>query len=136
MIDFTHLFSKLFSVVVFVGACTFITAMPKNVTYGGGYISYIKSKTQVLLSEEEVQQVIGQIADHRLHPSIKTHREHAAHVKEIIASKEAAQSADAKSCPKCGSEMVLRTSKQGPDADNQFWGCSAFPKCRMVEVRE
>jgi len=127
---------KLFSVVVFVGGCTFKTAMPRDVTYGGGYISYIKSRTKVLLSEEEVQQVIKQIADHRLHPSIKTHREHAAHVKEIVANKEAAQPSDAKSCPKCGSAMVLRTAEKGSDAGNQFWGCSAFPKCRVVEAME
>ncbi|NWF38466.1 nuclease [Mariprofundus sp. NF] len=127
---------KLFSLVVFVGDSTFKTEMPENVTYGGGYIRFIKSHTEILLTESEVQQVIGQIADHRLHPSIKTHRQHAAHVKEIVASKEAAQSTDAKSCPKCGSEMVLRTSKKGPNAGNEFWGCSAFPKCRAVTAFE
>ena len=34
------------------------------------------------------------------------------------------------SCPKCGSEMVKRLAKKGPNAGNQFWGCKAFPKCR------
>jgi len=53
-------------------------------------------------------------------------------MKEIIANKEALQSPDSKSCPKCGSVMVLRTSKKGPQAGNQFWGCSAFPKCRAI----
>jgi len=38
---------KLFSVVVFVGDSTFKTTMPENVTYAGGYISFIKSKTKV-----------------------------------------------------------------------------------------
>lgn len=33
------------------------------------------------------------------------------------------------SCPKCGSEMVKRTAKKGPNAGNQFWGCSEFPDC-------
>ena len=33
-------------------------------------------------------------------------------------------------CPLCGSEMVLRTAKKGPKAGENFWGCSAFPKCR------
>jgi len=127
---------KLFSVVVFVGASSFKTEMPENVTEGGGYIRYIRSKTKVLLSEQEVQQVIQQVADHRLHPSIKTHREHAAHVKEIVASKEAGQPLGAKPCPKCGSDMVLRTSKKGPNAGNEFWGCSAFPKCRGIVVFE
>jgi len=84
----------------------------------------------------EVQQVIQQIAEGRLKPSLKTHIEHARHVKEIVATKEAAQPSDTKACPKCGSNMVLRTSKKGPNAGNKFWGCSAFPKCRTIEAME
>ena len=34
------------------------------------------------------------------------------------------------SCPVCDREMVLRTAKKGNSAGKQFWGCSAFPKCR------
>ncbi|GAV20994.1 DNA topoisomerase I [Mariprofundus micogutta] len=125
---------KMFSVVVFVGDSTFKTDMPENVTYGGGYIRYIKSKTQILLTETEVQQIIGQIAEGRLKPSLKTSREHAKHVRRCVAAKsELAESPATKSCPKCGSEMVLRTSKKGPQAGNQFWGCSAFPKCKTLE---
>lgn len=32
-------------------------------------------------------------------------------------------------CPKCGSEMVLRTAKQGEYKGKEFWGCSKYPKC-------
>lgn len=35
-------------------------------------------------------------------------------------------------CPKCGSKLVLRTAKKGDNAGNQFYGCSAFPKCRYI----
>jgi restriction system protein len=31
------------------------------------------------------------------------------------------------SCPKCGSEMVLRTAKKGKYAGQKFWGCTGFP---------
>jgi restriction system protein len=37
-----------------------------------------------------------------------------------------------RSCPKCGSEMVLRTAKKGDFAGQKFWGCSKFPKCRSI----
>lgn len=37
-----------------------------------------------------------------------------------------------KFCPKCESEMVLRTAKKGPDAGSQFWGCSTYPRCRFT----
>lgn len=38
-----------------------------------------------------------------------------------------------KSCPRCGSKLVLRTVKSGTNAGKQFYGCSAFPKCRYTE---
>lgn len=36
-------------------------------------------------------------------------------------------------CPRCGSTLVLRTAKKGENAGNQFYGCSAFPKCRYIK---
>lgn len=37
-----------------------------------------------------------------------------------------------KFCPKCESEMVLRTATQGASSGQQFWGCSAYPRCRFT----
>jgi restriction system protein len=37
-----------------------------------------------------------------------------------------------KYCPKCESEMVLRTATKGLGAGEQFWGCSAYPECRFT----
>lgn len=37
-----------------------------------------------------------------------------------------------KFCPKCEREMVLRTATKGLNAGNQFWGCSAYPRCRYT----
>jgi len=40
-------------------------------------------------------------------------------------------------CPKCGSEMVLRTAKRGDNQGRQFWGCSKYPQCRgILEVEK
>jgi len=33
-------------------------------------------------------------------------------------------------CPKCGSPMILRTAKRGPNAGKKFYGCSRYPKCK------
>ena len=38
-----------------------------------------------------------------------------------------------KICPRCGEKLVLRIAKKGENAGNEFWGCSAFPKCRYIE---
>lgn len=34
-------------------------------------------------------------------------------------------------CPFCGSELILRKGKYG-----QFWGCSAYPKCKFTRPAE
>lgn len=34
-------------------------------------------------------------------------------------------------CPYCGKPLVLRNGKYG-----QFWGCSAYPKCRFTRKAE
>ena len=67
---------KIFSLIVFVGDSTFKTKMPKNVTYAGGFIRFINSKTEKLLSEKEVETVISMIEAGRLSKTFKTHREH------------------------------------------------------------
>lgn len=115
------------SVVVFVGNSAFKTEMPENVTYGKGYIRFIKSKQQLVLSEAEVRNVTRKIEAGRLTPSFKTNREHVKHVKTIVAAKE-----NIHSCPKCGSDMILREVKKGPNSGNKFWGCSTFQKCGSV----
>ncbi len=118
---------QVFSVVVFVGGSTFKTKIPENVTYGKGYIRLIKSKTQPVLSVDEVEDIKAQIEAGRLAPSFKTNREHVRHVKTIVANKN-----NQKQCPKCGSPMVMREVKKGQNIGKKFWGCSRFPKCRGV----
>ena len=115
------------SVVVFVGDSAFKSAMPPNVTRGLGYVAYIKSFRKQVLSESEIQRVVSQIESGRLEPSRQTHRQHVQMLRE-----RGDPSAERK-CPKCGSSMVLRTAKRGSNAGNQFWGCSAYPRCRVVQ---
>jgi len=33
-------------------------------------------------------------------------------------------------CPVCGSPMTLRTARFGPNAGNEFWGCTRYPNCK------
>lgn len=53
--------------------------------------------------------------------------------KVIEPDPEAAFSENELICPRCGSKLVLRTAKKGDNAGNQFYGCSAFPKCRYIK---
>lgn len=118
---------QVYSLVVFVGDSTFKTPMPKNVTYGGGYIRFIKTHDEEQLSEAEVQSIIDAIQSGRLAGTFKIHRQHVAHVKQIVAKKESEPR-----CPKCRGEVVKRTVKRGENAGKEFLGCKAFPKCRGI----
>ncbi|MDP6546818.1 MAG: NERD domain-containing protein [Phycisphaerae bacterium] len=33
-------------------------------------------------------------------------------------------------CPKCDSDMILRTAKRGQRKGNKFYGCTRYPKCK------
>ena len=114
----------IFSVIVFVGNADFKTVMPKNVTKQGSYIDYIKSKTDLVLSHDEVAKVVKQIESSRCERGLKTDREH------IQRLNDRHQSKSDDSCQKCGSGMVVRSVKKGANAGRQFLGCSSFPKCR------
>jgi len=48
--------------------------------------------------------------------------------------KQAAITLNDRLCPKCASPMVKRIAKKGQNAGNEFWACSAFPKCKHTET--
>ena len=36
-------------------------------------------------------------------------------------------------CPKCSSELIVKTAQKGKNKGNDFLACSSFPKCRYTE---
>ncbi len=52
---------------------------------------------------------------------------------KILPATEKEEKEEKKLCPRCGRQLILRTAAKGPNAGNQFWGCSGFPNCRYVE---
>ncbi len=86
-------------------------------------------------SEEIASQLapyIGQSVTQLTTPVRSTAREPVGIVPSVVAKPEAAiKSTNLEpTCPKCGSAMILRTAKNGPNAGHQFWGCSKYPSCR------
>jgi predicted RNA-binding Zn-ribbon protein involved in translation (DUF1610 family) len=116
--------NKFHSLVMFWGECEFKTPMPDNVMMKG-YTKYIKSKTEVLFTEEEVADICSAISTGRLPLSWKTGKEHLQSLKDRHDSKSV--------CPKCGFDLILRTASQGPNAGSKFYGCSGFPRCRFTK---
>lgn len=134
----------IYSVVVFVGDSTFKTEMPDNVVKSGEYIRFIKSKIHPVLTDEQVCEIINRIQSGRLTPSLKVNQEHVQHVQKIVAKKSssplnsgtlaaAGQASTAKACPKCGGNLVRRTSKSGARTGMPFWGCAEYPSCRFIQ---
>ena len=120
---------KIHGVVCFMGDAKFKTEVPKGVFLEGRYVNYIKSFRTELFSKKEVDALVCRIETNRLKRGFKTNRNHVRHVKAVIkpsAPKE-------KTCPRCGSEMVIRTAKKGVHAGNKFWGCSRYPACRSTQ---
>ncbi|MDE2420763.1 MAG: NERD domain-containing protein [Gammaproteobacteria bacterium] len=64
LLGLTH--EQMHLLVVFVGDCTLKSTMPENVTKGKDYLKFIKSKTDEVLSEQEVTEIIGKIESGRL----------------------------------------------------------------------
>lgn len=70
------------SVIVFVGEAEFKTRMPANVTKGYGFIRYIKSFENPILTDRQVDRILRLIEEKRLPPSGKTDRLHVRNIKE------------------------------------------------------
>lgn len=117
----------LHSVITFVGDSTFKTQMPANVTQGSKFIRYIKSFNQPVFTEADVNAMLQTLQTGRRAATRATHREHVQNLKRR--SDPTAE----RQCPKCGNALLVRTAKSGAKAGQQFWGCSAFPKCRTMQ---
>lgn len=112
------------SVVMFWGECQFKTEMPPNVM-NRGYISYLKSKTAILFTDEEVDLLYLALKEGRLPKTWRTKRTHLASLTERYQSETV--------CPKCDGELRLVTAKRGKNAGGQFLGCSNYPRCRFTK---
>lgn len=125
---------KIHSVVMFLGECSFKTKMPENVL-DGGYVTYIKSKSKVFFSDNEVEQLVDAIQSGRLPRTWATHQAHVASLKTRHTKSDSNDSGDklaGPNCPICGNSMLKRLAKSGVNAGKEFWGCSQFPKCRGI----
>ncbi len=75
------------------------------------------------ISVEEVNRIYYQLVPY----TQKTAAEKQVHVEQVIGRLQ-----DTSTCPFCGGKLVLRAARKGPDAGQQFYGCSNYPKCRFT----
>lgn len=113
----------LHSVVVFVGSSEFKTVMPSNVVERRELVPYIRSKTDILLSDKKIKDSIRTLKRSQI-SRFGARRKHVQNLRENQRNPI---------CPWCGKAMVLRTAEKGPNAGGQFWGCSGYPRCRVTK---
>ena len=115
--------SIIHTVVYFVGDCTFKTPMPANVMKSG-LRRHIRQYRKLILSPEEASRIFLMLERHVAESSI-TRRDH-------VRSLRARHSSNTV-CPRCGSKLVIRTARKGPNAGSKFLGCANYPKCRFTK---
>lgn len=135
----------IFSVIVFSERCELkkitlqssdIAVIKRDLTYRT--VKNIWDKTEDKLTEDQVQKIYEKLKLlTNVDEAIK-----AAHIQNIE-NKYKKKSSDNNEnsetagedlvCPWCGNKLVLRTAKKGLNVGNQFYGCSAFPKCRYIK---
>ena len=86
-------------------------------------VSRVWDKKPDVLSKKEIREIYNTL-EPLTHPKKSVKR---AHIEAIEQRKR-----NDGICPYCGTELVLRTAKKGRNAGSQFYGCSAFPKCRYT----
>ena len=114
------------SVIAFIGDATLKTQLPENVTEGLGFSRYVKSFRTPVLTDAHVRAACDALTEARLEPTWRTQREH---IRNLRTRND--PTAERK-CPRCGKQMVLRTSRHGPNAGRRFWGCSGYPACKAT----
>jgi len=122
--DFLDIDESIMHIVVyFVGDCQFKTQLPANVLKSG-LGRYIKKFRNRVLSPEGVDRLIRTLEKHVSESSLTT-RDHVRSLRERHASSTV--------CPRCGSNLIVRTAKKGPNAGSKFLGCENYPRCRFTK---
>jgi len=117
--------SKMHSLVVLWGKCQFKTSMPENVL-NNKYTGYIKSKKQVLLTNDEVDRICTEIQNVKINTPFLSGLHHVKALKKQYDSNTV--------CPKCGGNLLKRTAHTGKMAGTEFLGCTNYPKCSYTKV--
>jgi hypothetical protein len=114
--------SIIHTVIYFVGDCRFKTQLPPNVI-NSRLGKYIKKFNNRVFPPEEISRLVKALKQHATESPLTT-RDHVRSLRERHSSTTV--------CPKCGSKLVERTAKKGPNAGLKFLGCESYPRCRFT----
>lgn len=120
---------KIHSLVIFWGDCEFKSPMPDNVFKGsifnGKFKNYIQSKNITLLSPDEIDRICSDLIRAKDSAGFLAGWHHSKELKDRYSSTT--------TCPKCGGDLVKRTSNRGQRTGRPFLGCSNYPRCHYIK---
>lgn len=115
--------SAIFTMVFFVGDCHFMTPLPFNVM-NKGLRRYIQNFKNPILSIEDVNHFSNVLRILKSESTLtkKDHIKslHHRHTSTTI-------------CPRCGGNLILRTTRKGSHIGSKFWGCDKYPSCQFTK---
>ncbi len=142
----------LFSIIVFSERCELkkitlssedIKVIKRDRTYAA--VRDIWDKSPDVVSEDKVEELYNRLKE-LTNVSADIKDKHIKNIEEnykkTITNSDRNDTADnenisveiqERTCPKCGSKLVIRTAKSGANAGKQFYGCSAFPGCHYTQ---
>lgn len=100
-------------------------------------IDFARDKPIKLVDGDELASMLKDVQAKRTPQTTETNSQSTAtsqptdsRLPELPAARTSGRVVVSEPCPKCGSPMVRRTSRKGPNAGGAFWGCSRYPACR------
>jgi hypothetical protein len=115
--------SKIHPIICFVGNCEFKTQLPQNVIKRnlGLYIKQFNEQTLPLEAVIEINRRL-EILQSKFNLSKSDHL-HSLNTRHNSNT----------NCPKCGSRLVIRLARNGPNEGTQFLGCENYPNCKFTK---
>lgn len=118
--------SYFLGVVAFTGECRFKTEMPRGVVYSKQAARFILGFKDQMIKVSQVKEIADAILEWQ---ATLSEEDKAMHVVNLRQRHSPAALGEKRRCPRCGGEMILRTSKTD---GKSFYGCAAYPKCRGI----
>jgi len=116
-----------FSIIVFSNRCEF-----KNVFVTDPLVSICKQNSFSLVMQHiwnTSNDVLTEMQINSIYNKLHTLSSSDTSIKEAHIASINTNIHSTTKCPRCGKELVLRTSKKSANKGHQFWGCSDYQRC-------
>ncbi|MBV1911496.1 MAG: NERD domain-containing protein [Kangiellaceae bacterium] len=120
---------EVFPVVLFTGIKGFKYPMSRKFTFGSRYIEYIRSKTEILLTSQQIENFVRSVENKRKRQGLINESDQIEQNQQRVLSLEYGNL-----CPSCGSAMEIRSLNDGPNNGRKILACKLYPTCNQSRL--